>query len=241
MRLLRIEADGEFSLVEYDGKDIPLYAILSHTWGADRDEVTFRDLIKSRGKSKLGYRKLEFCSKQATRNGLKYFWVDTCCIDKTNSSELQEAINSMFDWYHKASRCYAYLSDVSVSTYEGNRELPRNWKAAFMGSRWFTRGWTLQELIAPLPVEFFSEEGQWLGSKKTLEGIICEVTGIDAKALQGCPLSDFSSNERLSWAEKRTTRREEDAAYCLLGIFDVHMPLIYGEGRKHALARLEEQ
>jgi hypothetical protein len=115
MRLLRFEDDGEFSLVEYMGNHIPPYAILSHTWGADHEEVTFKDLADGTSRNKVGYRKLTFCGKQAGIDGLRFFWVDTCCIDKSSSAELSEAINSMFRWYHDASKCYVYLSDVSTS------------------------------------------------------------------------------------------------------------------------------
>jgi hypothetical protein len=238
MRLLRLEDDGDFRLVEFSGRDVPQYAILSHTWGADDEEVIFEDLTDGGGKSKAGYRKLIFCANQAVHDNLQFIWVDTCCIDKSSSAELQEAINSMFRWYQAAARCYVYLSDVSVNSPTGNAELSQIWKPAFKESKWFTRGWTLQELIAPTSVEFFSQEGQQLGNKQSLEQSICRVTGIPVAALQGSPLSHFSVNERIAWAGKRQTKREEDAAYALLGIFDVHMPLIYGEGRQKALARL---
>lgn len=99
MRLLKLREDGEFILVERAGRNIPPYAILSHTWGADEEEVSFKDLIEGRGKNKAGYRKLRFCGEQAAKDALHFFWVDTCCIDKSSSSELSEAINSMFRWY----------------------------------------------------------------------------------------------------------------------------------------------
>jgi hypothetical protein len=233
MRLLHFQGDGELSLVEYVGKDIPQYAILSHTWGADQEEVNFRDIIKHSGKSKTGYKKLHFCRKQAANDGLQFFWIDTCCIDKSSSAELSEAINSMFRWYHKAARCYAYLSDVSTGSSQNNQSIQQ--------SRWFRRGWTLQELIAPTSVEFFSVEGYRLGDKQSLQQTLCEITGIPVKALQGSPLSQFPVNERMSWAERRETKREEDAAYSLLGIFDIHMPLIYGEGREKAFSRLRRE
>jgi hypothetical protein len=106
MRLLRLNDDGDFSLVEYIGKSTPPYAILSHTWGADSEEVTFKDITDGVGKNKVGYNKIRFCSTQATSNSLQFFWVDTCCIDKSSSAELSEAINSMFSWYRNAARCY---------------------------------------------------------------------------------------------------------------------------------------
>ncbi|KAF2175507.1 HET-domain-containing protein [Zopfia rhizophila CBS 207.26] len=199
MRLLRLEGGGEFSLVEYVGRNIPQYAILSHTWGADHEEVTFRDLTKGIGKSKAGYRKLTFCTKRAAHNGLQFFWVDTCCIDKSSSAELSEAVNSMFQWYHRAYKCYVYLSDVSISC-SGRSDLcsQQTWKLAFQRSRWFTRGWTLQELLAPKSVEFFSIEGEQLGDKISLVQEIHDTTGISVQALQGSPLSQFSVDERMS-------------------------------------------
>ena len=241
MRLLRLEDNGEFSLVEFVGKNIPRYAVLSHTWRADDEEVTFKDLVEGAGQSKPGYSKIRFCGKQAAKDGLRFFWVDTCCIDKSSSAELSEAVNSMFRWYHDAARCYVYLSDVSVNGSIEDDDFSWRWKPAFKKSRWFTRGWTLQELIAPALVKFFSEEEKLLGDKQSLEQTLHEITGIAIQALRGSPLSYFSVDERMSWAAERQTKREEDEAYSLLGIFDIHMPLIYGEGRKKALIRLQKE
>lgn len=219
MRLLQLKDDGKLSLVEQQGNNVIRYAILSHTWGPEGDEVTFRDIMNGDYKTKLGYYKILFCGQQAKLNGLRYFWVDTCCIDKSNSQELSEAINSMFYWYQNAERCYAYLADVPDSPSAGDIECARRWKPAFRRSKWFTRGWTLQELIAPASVEFFSRDGTCLGNKQSLEQVIHEITEIALEALRGSPLSHFSVEERFSWAEKRMTTRGEDAAYCLLGIF----------------------
>ncbi|PQE27753.1 hypothetical protein CJF31_00009986 [Rutstroemia sp. NJR-2017a BVV2] len=239
MRLLHYNNDGEFSLTEFFESDIPKYAILSHRWGAE--EVTFMDLIDGISKSKAGYSKIQFCGEQAKRNGLQYFWVDTCCIDKSNSTELAEAINSMFRWYQDSTKCYVYLPDVSRSCSNSADGSNEHWESAFGKSEWFTRGWTLQELIAPASVDFFSIEGELLGNKASLERHICEITGIPIKALRGSPLSDFSVAERMSWAANRVTYRQEDMAYSLLGIFDVNMPLIYSEGKDKALQRLREE
>jgi hypothetical protein len=230
MRLLRLENDGGLSIREHAGKDIPAYAILSHTWGADDEEVTFKDLAAGTGMSKTGYRKLTFCAKQAAKDGLQWFWVDTCCIDKSSSAELSEAINSMFRYYRESAKCYVYLTDVS----ENNLELLRK-------SRWFTRGWTLQELIAPTCLELFSSEGERLGDRVSLMRQIVEITGIPAEAFGSGSLHQFSVDERMSWARTRETKREEDVAYSLLGIFDIHMPLLYGEGRNKALIRLRRE
>jgi hypothetical protein len=242
MRLLKLEADGKLSLTEFVGNKTPRYAILSHTWGADDTEFTFKDLVEDTGKTKAGYNKILFCAKQAADDKLQYFWVDTCCIDKSSSAELSEAINSMFRWYHDAVKCYVYLSDVSVGGSVGdNLSSQRIWESAFQRSRWFTRGWTLQELVAPTSVEFFSMEGERLGERLLMVQEIHKITGISVQALEGRPLSQFSVEERISWAAGRETKREEDATYSLLGIFDIHMPLIYGEGQKKALIRLQKE
>jgi hypothetical protein len=240
MRLLQYNNDSEFSLTEFFEGDIPKkYAILSHRWGAE--EVTFKDLTDGTSKGKAGYGKIQFCGEQARRDDLQYFWVDTCCIDKSNAVELQEAINSMFRWYRDATKCYVYLPDVSrprTDSADGSNE---DWGPTFRKSVWFSRGWTLQELIAPASVDFFCKEGELLGNKVSLERHICEVTGIPVSALRGSPLSDFSVAERMSWAASRETFRQEDKAYSLLGIFNVNMPLIYGEGKEKALKRLREE
>ena len=242
MRLLELKDNDDFSLTEFIGDNIPRYAILSHTWGADSEEVTCKDLAEGTGKNKAGYNKIRFCGERAACDSLQYFWVDTCCIDKTNNTELSEAINSMFRWYRDAAKCYVYLSDVSTRGYNMNDQISLfMWESAFRKSRWFTRGWTLQELIAPVSVEFFSINRERLGDKKSLERQVHEITGIAIEALQGRPLFYFGVGERMSWAAKRETKREEDKAYSLLGIFDIHMPLIYGEGRENALIRLREE
>ena len=242
MRLLTFQDDGEFSLTKDLVDNLPPYAILSHTWGDDDDEVSFKDLLEGSGKSKAGYRKIQFCAKQAARDGLQHFWVDTCCIDKSNNTELSEAINSMFRWYQKAIKCYVYLPDVSANGYDDPEQSSQNaWELAFRKSRWFTRGWTLQELIAPASVEFFSSDGKQFGCKKTLERQVHEITRIPVEAFQGDSLSDFSVDERMSWTKNRVTKREEDSIYCLLGIFNVYMPLIYGEGKENAFTRLQDE
>jgi Heterokaryon incompatibility protein (HET) len=237
MRLLE-RKDGKICLTNFFSP--PPYAILSHTWGNDDEEVSYADLTYGLGKRKAGYRKIQFCVDQAAKDGLRYSWVDTCCIDKTSSSELTEAINSMFSWYKGAKKCYVFLSDVAWSGHDNARS-PPEWELKFRSSRWFTRGWTLQELLAPTLVEFFSRDNRKLGNKKSLERQINDVTGISVLALQGHPLSEFSVDDRMAWAVKRKTKRPEDEAYCLLGIFDVSMPLIYGERRDRAFRRLEDE
>ncbi|KAH7128985.1 heterokaryon incompatibility protein-domain-containing protein [Dactylonectria macrodidyma] len=241
MRLLQHNDKGDIHLTkEYLGDDVPPYAILSHTWGVE--EVSFKDLIDTKGEDKFGYDKIRFCGKQALRDGLQYFWVDTCCIDKSSSAELQEAINCMYRWYRDAAKCYVYLADVSKSASDVNYKPSRQqWMPAFRNSRWFTRGWTLQELIAPASVEFFSKEGMKLGTKSSLEETIRETTGIPSDALRGSPLPNFSILQRMSWIERRNTTRAEDKAYSLFGIFDIQMPLLYGEGREKAFKRLQAE
>ena len=241
MRLLELKNNDEFSLTKDIVSNKQPYAILSHTWGDNDEEVNYEDLMKGSGKTKTGYKKILFCVKQAARDGLQYCWVDTCCIDKSNNTELTEAINSMFRWYRNAAKCYVYLSDVSTNDHDQVDPSLQSWQSAFRKSRWFTRGWTLQELIAPLWVEFFCSNGKRLGDKKSLERQLHEITGIAVPALQGTSLSGFSREERMSWAENRETKREEDKAYSLLGIFDIYLPLIYGEGAKNAFRRLHEE
>ncbi|OAL01772.1 hypothetical protein IQ06DRAFT_368197, partial [Phaeosphaeriaceae sp. SRC1lsM3a] len=238
MRLLQLQSNGDLSLVEVF-KPHPPYAVLSHTWGADHEEVNFQDLLRGEGMEKPGYQKLIFCGKQAARHGLEYYWVDTCCIDKSSSAELTESLNSMFRWYQEAARCFVFMSDVIAgpATCDGSSQ----WQLEFRKSRWFTRGWTLQELLAPKLVQFFSRDGDTIGDKLSMQEVIHEITGIAYAALQGVSLSQFSIEERMAWATDRTTKREEDAAYSLLGLFGVHMPMIYGEGRQSAFNRLRKE
>jgi hypothetical protein len=228
MRLLKFGSHGELSLTKNLIENIPSYAILSHTWGADDDEVTFDEVKNGSWKSKAsGSTKIRFCGEQARRDGLQYFWVDTCCIDKPNHTELSEAITSMYRWYYNAAKCYVYLSDVSANK-RYNEESQPMWQTAFQTSKWFTRGWTLQELIAPTSVDFFSREGVWLGNKSTLKQQIHEITQIPTAALHGTPPSQFSVAERKRWAAQRSTKLKEDRAYCLFGIFNVFMPPLRG-------------
>ncbi|KAF3003092.1 hypothetical protein E8E13_007957 [Curvularia kusanoi] len=228
MRLLQIRSNGSFGLVERFGDDIPPYAILSHTWGSRDEEVSFQEMENGSGKTKLGYEKIVFCGRQAAEDGLDYFWVDTCCIDKTSSAELSEAINSMYVWYQAARVCYAYLSDVTSIE-------PR------LESRWFTRGWTLQELIAPAEVVFYNRQWERLGTKLDLAQTVKDCTGIPIRVLcEHDDLDSFSVAQKMSWAASRQTTRVEDRAYCLLGVFGINMPLIYGEG-ENAFIRLQEE
>lgn len=244
MRLLLRSETGKFSFTkEFASNDvIPQYAILSHTWGPDDEEVTFEDLAKGTGGNKDGYKKIKFCGEQAWKDGLQYFWIDTCCINKADHAELSEAINSMFRWYQTATKCYVYLSDVSMTKGKASEEVSKlPWESTFRSSRWFTRGWTLQELLAPTSLEFFSKEWKRLGDRQSLGQRIHKITRIPELALQGASLSQFSVNERLSWKNGRHTKLEEDLAYSLLGIFGVYIPPIYGEGTGGAFKRLMDE
>ncbi|KAF2834007.1 heterokaryon incompatibility, partial [Ophiobolus disseminans] len=235
MRLLQINKHGGLSLTEEFHNEIPPYAILSHTWG--REEVTFRDFVDGTAHKKSGYRKIFWCGKQAAHDGLQFLWVDTCCINKSSSAELTEAINSMFAWYQHAEKCYAYLYDVSWPGLESRGPVPKRTLQELSRSRWFTRSWTLQELLAPKSVEFFTAGWVRIGDKHSLLQEIHETTRIPIRAIEGAALSEFSVEERLSWASQRTATHQEDEAYSLLGIFGIFLPTIYGEG-KFAYARL---
>jgi hypothetical protein len=239
MRLLHFDALGRPVLTDFRGKTLPPYAILSHRWSDS--EILIEDISNGTYREKIeGCQKLKFCAKQAERDELQYFWIDTCCIDRWNNNERSKAINSMFQWYKNAARCYVFLSDVSAST-ETESVQRNNWEASFCKSVWFTRGWTLQELIAPVSVEFFSCEGQRIGDKTSLDQLIHETTSIPLRALRNCPLDEFTTLEQERWAESRETTEEEDIVYCLLGILGVSMPTTYGEGQESARRRLQAE
>ncbi|KAF0323593.1 het domain-containing protein [Colletotrichum asianum] len=236
-------------LEEFFDAAVPDYAILSHTWGSD--EVSFQEfnsLNATSGdpadliiKDRAGYPKIIKACGKALEYRLRYVWVDTCCIDKTSSAELSESINSMFRWYENAQICFAYLSDVPATQDATD--------PAFVNSRWFTRGWTLQELLAPRELLFFASDWTLIASREDTAASVSNITGIDQTYLESSIseqntrlrlLTEASIAERMSWAARRTTTRVEDIAYCLLGIFGVNMPLMYGEGQK-AFFRLQEQ
>ena len=238
MRLLHAEA---LCFQEFFDDEIPPYAILSHRW--EGKEVAFHEFEAAKERDGPELSKIKnFCSfvgRQPYADGsLEWVWIDTCCIDKNSSAEVSEAINSMFQWYERSELCCAYLSSVDAG--------PR-WRAQgqqFQQSPWFTRGWTLQELIAPRNVFFLDRQWNIIGERAELSAEISAITGIEEACLN---LSEgrrqFISYEvsiaaKMSWASKRTTGRIEDMAYCLLGIFDINMPLMYGEGKK-AFMRLQ--
>jgi hypothetical protein len=217
----------------------PPYGILSHRWGSDKDEVSFKEWNADHAdiSNKPGYIKILKASEVAQSHGLGYLWVDTNCIDKSSSAELSEAINSMYRYYSAAAWCYVYLDDVS-----GNADL---WAqdSEFRVSQWFTRGWTLQELLAPEPARliFFSREWRTLGTKQRLCDLVYEITSIEQKYLRDLSnVRNTSVSCRMSWVSNRITTRLEDIAYCMLGIFDINLVPIYGEGSR-AFHRLQEE
>lgn len=219
------------------------YAILSHTWGTDTEELDFDEFKAGRGREKIGFNKIRLCCEQAKSDGIQYAWVDTCCIDKRSSTELSEAINSMFAWYAKSKICYVYLADVSCCSPVDALKPGHFAQVAqvFKKSRWFTRGWTLQELVAPEALTFFTKEWIRIGDKANLAKKLHSVTSIDINVLRlKKSFLSCSIAQRMSWASSRHTTRLEDMAYCLIGLFDVNLPLIYGEGSK-AFLRLQKQ
>jgi len=251
MRLLHAE---KRTLKEFFDDAIPIYAILSHTWG--EDEVTFQDILKPECRKKIGYVKINYACEQAIRDNIAWVWVDTCCIDKSSSAELTESINSMYRWYQRANVCYAYLADVSglcpeLNSKEGSLGDDKNkeWNVKFAKSKWFSRGWTLQELIAPSEVRFYNHSWGYIGIKcrnffryeGTLSRIISKRTRIEHSLLTNVrTIESFSIAQKMSWASDRTTSRIEDMAYCLLGLFNVNIPLLYGEGER-AFVRLQHE
>ncbi|KAI1670785.1 HET-domain-containing protein [Pyrenophora tritici-repentis] len=242
MRLLEIQHDGTIALTEdlMGAGNVPAYAILSHTW-LPGQEVTLDEFKRGLGRDKAGFDKIRFCAQQAQRDGLRHFWVDTCCINKADAAELQQAINSMFRWYQEATRCYVLLTDV-LSAGPATDRVPGIpvWEEEFRRSRWFSRGWTLQELLAPRVVSFYSRDWTHLGDRYNLKQLIHKITSIPCPALTGAPLDTFSVEQRLSWSSERQTTREEDKAYSLLGIFGVFTFLNYGEGETNAFKRLRK-
>ncbi|KAK4495434.1 hypothetical protein PRZ48_013765 [Zasmidium cellare] len=228
MRLVNIHT---LKLQEFVEGSIPPYAILSHRW--TDEELTFKELAKDRAdKDKKGYRKLLGACQISAGYGVDYIWCDTCCIDKRSSAELSESINSMFAWYQKAKVCLAYLEDVHLGP-DLDEELSR--------SVWFTRSWTLQELLAPGFLEFYDHDWVYFGSRSDHVASLSRISGIDRDVLIGTrPLHGCSVCKRMSWAADRHATRSEDIAYSLMGIFNVNMPLLYGEGSK-AFERLQEE
>ncbi|KAH7417950.1 heterokaryon incompatibility protein-domain-containing protein, partial [Cadophora sp. MPI-SDFR-AT-0126] len=228
MRLLNTES---LELRFFMPSSVPDYVILSHRWNAQTsEECSFEDMTQTpisdpncAARKKQGFLKIQGACRLALRDQYSWIWIDSCCIDKSSSAELQEAINSMWNYYAESNNCYVYMAD------------------RFRESEWFTRGWTLQELIAPVSVEFYAEDWAPIGTKVERHQEIADITQIDLSVLVGTQDIDlFSAAERLSWVAHRNVTREEDEAYSLLGLFEVNMPLLYGEGREKAFIRLQE-
>ncbi|KAH9896287.1 heterokaryon incompatibility protein-domain-containing protein [Xylariomycetidae sp. FL2044] len=240
MRLLHAKT---LELETFLGDDVPPYAILSHRWGGP-EEVTFKDMANGTSEARAGWSKVDNFCKRATIDGWDYVWMDSCCIDKADPTELGEAINSMFRWYEDAQVCYAYLEDVppryspfaASKRYDRQRKVP--WKWYFRSSKWFTRGWTLQELLAPSFLIFLDEKWHDIGTREAWAAEITIATAIEERQLH-----DFRSCSiatKLSWAAHRRTTRIEDRAYSLLGLLGVNLPLIYSEGPR-AFIRLQHE
>ena len=242
MRLLHTTS-GVFE--EFFDTMIPRYSILSHRWG--NDEVSLQDLEAGRKDSGEGSSKIRKCCALAQKRGFDWVWIDTCCIDRKSSAELSEAINSMYRWYRNAGECYVYLSDVAW-VQDGKKGQMEQSRKEFRNSKWFTRGWTLQELLAPEWVLFYDCNWNLIGQKSSdsmevseLATEISSITKIDVKYINDEYLvPDACAAVKMSWVSRRQTSRSEDLAYCLLGIFDINMPLLYGEGEK-AFFRLQSE
>ncbi|KAI6145888.1 heterokaryon incompatibility protein-domain-containing protein, partial [Pisolithus tinctorius] len=220
------------------------YAILSHRWG---DEVGYEEMTglmkmekgeREEVRQRYGYQKIIKSCEQAMKDGYQWMWIDTCCIDKRSSSELSEAINSMYRWYQNAQVCYVYLNDVNDSVFPTEANYSKFSKSNGQ-PEWFGRGWTLQELIAPKQVEFFNKDWAFIGNKRHIAPMLQRATGIPHEVLtSGLAAKRLCIAEIMSWAARRKTTRVEDRAYSLMGLFGVNMPMLYGEGEK-AFQRLQ--
>jgi len=245
MRLLHIESHGTYvptlqiSFSEFVGSNVPPYAILSHRWR--EQEVLYDDMIAADriiARRKKGYAKLEMTCRLALEHGLSYVWSDTCCIDKSSSAELSEAINSMYSYYTHSAWCIAYLDDVVLN--ETQPDISFAAGLILSRSAWFSRGWTLQELIAPLKLTFYAKSWNKIGTKADLCHQVSIASNIAEKVLKDREtISAVGVSEKMSWAAKRVTTRPEDEAYSLMGIFGVSMATLYGEGRSSAFRRLQ--
>ncbi|KAF5652544.1 het domain protein [Fusarium sp. NRRL 25303] len=256
MRLLQTKSHELF-----EASDVPVpfpsYAILSHTWISPKDEITYQDMKRRTGDIKndvykqKGWSKLKDYCDRAFKDGWEWAWMDTCCIDKTNPADTQEAINAMFRWYQNAGVCYAHLSDVDFVSLpddtdldSGTNRLRTAGKNKFIGAKWFTRGWTLQELLAPHYLIFVDRDWHHIGTRESWALEIEKASKIEARHLNAFNPTDFASCStamRFSWASGRETTVEEDESYSLLGLFGISLPLIYGEGGRQAFNRLQRQ
>ena len=240
MRLLNTD---DLTFRDFLGEHTEPYAILSHCWSCTpgQDEPTYQQVIANTvDHDSYGWKKVEKCCAIARERGLQWAWIDTVCIDKTSSAELSEAINSMYAWYQGSVECYVLLDDIDGSpSLQARTAARQQFEQTFQRSRWFTRGWTLQELLAPSSVLFYDKDGYLVGSRIELAPMIARATGIHEDYItKKHPVTHASIAQRFSWASQRETTRPEDLSYSLLGLFQVNMPLLYGEGRK-AFLRLQ--
>ena len=259
MRLINVEAflererlirqgkrvDRRAKVLEFGDDEVTEYAILSHRW--IEQEVDYNEIVelakiddeeRTEIRQRDGYRKILQSCEHAKKDGYKWLWVDTCCIDKRSSAELSEAINSMYRWYENSKICYAYLHDLPGSSFPISGDHERYHKSNGW-PEWFSRGWTLQEMIAPRNVQFFNKDWHPIGDKRTLAPILESITRVPQHVLEeGLSSNRLCVAQIISWAADRTTTRVEDRAYSLMGLLDVNMPMLYGEGKK-AFHRLQ--
>ena len=245
MRLLHTT---NFTFKEFNEDNLEPYAILSHTWSQNehQPELTYQPFVAGDySVDSYGWQKVEDCCRIARARGFKWVWIDSISIDKSSSAELTETINSMYQWYERSTECYVFLDDVDCTQCNhphSNGRATTKFEC-FRNSRWFYRGWTLQELLAPPFVMFFDTSRRLdrnLGTRTTMAEWISGATGINIEYLTGSSvISQASVAQRMSWASGRKTTRVEDIAYSLLGIFDVNMALLYGEGSR-AFQRLQQ-
>ncbi|KAI4186861.1 MAG: hypothetical protein L6R41_003187 [Letrouitia leprolyta] len=249
MRLLHT---GNLQFQELTGEQIPEYAILSHRWTSY--EVSYQDFPLYRNhRCSSKYAKIKDHCRFARHHDFQWVWIVTCCIDKKSSAELSEAINSMYEWYKRARIYHVYLADVLMALDRHGKCNEQKVRADFRASEWFTRGWTLQELLAPTRLAFLDSDWNVIGHNRMFhkphdkEGSqvgrllndISQASGISMKDLVQDPEAQCFAR-KMSWLSKRRTTREEDMAYCMLGLCGVNMPLLYGEGRK-AFIRLQSE
>jgi hypothetical protein len=243
MRLIDCRGDS-LRMQEFIGRPPLPFAILSHTW--DTEEVNFQAFndIATRAAAK-GWTKIEQTCREAQRCGFDYVWIDSCCIDKTNNAELSESINSMFQWYSEADLCLVYLNDFDANAAASDRD------TMLRRARWFSRGWTLQEIVAARAANFYDSAWYHFGTRVSLRDELISITKIDAEIFSPPQVSNvvvirdlldaIPVGRRMAWAASRETTKPEDMAYCLIGLFSVSMPMLYGEGGEQAFIRLQEE
>lgn len=223
-----------YQLLEFIDDKIPPFVILSHMWDAEEVsllEVSILDLQDPSVHGRDCFKKIQNCCRQAQSDNIQWVWIDTCCLDRSNKEELYDTINSSYRVLEDAAVCYAFLSDVPSTEIQSSLEK----------SVYFKRKWTLQELVAPQSVKFFAKDWVFIGTRSILHSIISKATGIQSAVLTGekkpkqCHVS-----ERMTWASNRITTRVEDEAYSIMGLFDITMPILYGEGSR-AFRRLQDK